>query len=65
MEKSYSVEIADELHAENAKEALRETLDRLQSEETDAVVTHLETGEVFHIECQTGEYLAFSSKEKE
>tara|TARA_B100000131_G_scaffold45449_3_gene40646 strand:- start:234 stop:431 length:198 start_codon:yes stop_codon:yes gene_type:complete len=58
MGKSYSVEITDELEAESPKEALRDMLERLRSEETVAVVTQLETGEIFHIECQTGEDLS-------
>ena len=59
MDSSYSVEITDEVEAESPQEALRYMLERLRHEETAAKVTHLETGEVLYIECQTGTHLKF------
>ena len=58
-EKHYRVIIEEELKAETPKQALNYTLTRIQSEETVASVTCLETDEVFHFEIQTGSQLDF------
>ena len=55
MEKSYLVEITDELQAESPSDALREALEMFRREQTVAKVTCLETGVVTYIECQSGE----------
>jgi len=53
----YRVIIEDELKAETPWDALRETVERIQSEETVASVEDLETGEIIHYEITTGERL--------
>ena len=55
MEKSYLVEITDELQAESPSDALREALEMFRGEQTVAKVTCLETDVVTYIECQTGD----------
>jgi hypothetical protein len=51
------VTIQDELKATDFREALAQTLRRVQSEETVASVECMESGEVRHFEIQTGEQL--------
>ena len=53
----YRVIIEDELRAETPLDALRETVERIESEETVASVENLTTGEIFHYEITTGERL--------
>ena len=54
---SYRVVIEDELKSSSPKQALTDTLHRIQNEETVASVESHHTGEVFHYEIQTGERL--------
>tara|TARA_R100001530_G_scaffold94824_1_gene65846 strand:- start:551 stop:745 length:195 start_codon:yes stop_codon:yes gene_type:complete len=60
----YSIEITDELEADNPNAALQDTLERLRSEQTVALVTNLETNEEFYIECQTGEHLKHNKQDE-
>ena len=53
----YLIEITEEVSATDPKSALQDTLHLLHNEETVAKVTHLQTGNVFYIECQTGLFL--------
>lgn len=55
--KHYRVIIEDELKAKTPWDALRETVERIQSEETVASVEDLGTGEIIHYEITTGERL--------
>lgn len=53
----YRIIIEDETEAETPWHALRQTVERIQSEETVASVEDLRTGEVYHYEITTGERL--------
>lgn len=53
-EKHYRVIIEDELTADTPWDALRETIERIKSEETVASVEDLTTGEIIHYEITTG-----------
>jgi limonene-1,2-epoxide hydrolase len=53
--KTYSVQITEEIKATSPIEALRAFLYRLENEETEASVEHVESGTTYLIECQTGE----------
>ena len=54
---NYRVTIQDETTAETPWHALRQTVERIQGEETVASVEDLRTGEVYHYEVTTGERL--------
>jgi hypothetical protein len=53
-ERHYRVIIEDELTAESPWHALRETVERIKTEETVASVECLSTGEILHYEITTG-----------
>lgn len=53
----YRIEITDEVDATGPREALAEFLDRVENEETEAIVTHIATGVEHSFEIQTGEEL--------
>lgn len=59
MERHYRIIIEEELKANNPKQALVYTLERIRHEETVASVTCESTGEVSHFEIQTLEQLDF------
>jgi len=54
----YQIQIIDEIKASSPRHALRVFLSRLRDEETAACVEHLQSGEKYVIECQTGECLS-------
>jgi hypothetical protein len=55
---TYQVQIIDEIQASSPETALRVFLNRFRDEETSACVEHLQSGEKYFIECQTGEVLS-------
>ena len=57
-EETYQVQVIDEIKASSPQTALRVFLSRLRDEETSACVEHIQSGEKYFIECQTGEVLS-------
>ena len=57
-EETYQVQVIDEIKASSPQAALRVFLSRLRDEEASACVEHLQSGEKYFIECQTGEVMS-------
>ncbi len=54
---TYQITIEDTVKASSYAEALSMTLERIKTEETDAHVERMSTGQVKHFEIQSGECL--------
>ena len=58
MSEIYKIEIHDELSAESVEEVFKNFKDRLLGEETMVCIEHIESGEKYFIELQSGDVLS-------
>tara|TARA_Y100001973_G_scaffold106457_1_gene184502 strand:+ start:1490 stop:1678 length:189 start_codon:yes stop_codon:yes gene_type:complete len=59
----YRVIIEDEAQAKTPLHAVKQTVERIQTEETMAFVENLDTGEIYYYEIKTGERLNEGDKQ--
>jgi hypothetical protein len=58
MNEIYKIEIHDELSAESVEEVFENFKSRLQNKETTVCIEHIESGEKYFIELQSGDLLS-------